>query len=43
MIIQHLRKLSPAIKITGLYLLLGMVWILFSDIALGWFVDDLEP
>jgi PAS domain S-box-containing protein len=41
MIIQHLRKLSPAIKITGLYLLLGMVWILFSDKALGWFVDDM--
>lgn len=42
MIIQHLRNLSPAIKITVLYLLLGMMWILFSDIALGWFVDDLE-
>lgn len=42
MIMQHLRNLSPAIKITGLYLLLGMLWILFSDKALGWFVDDME-
>ncbi len=36
------RKLSPAFKIAGLYLLLGLLWILFSDLLLSWVVDDVE-
>ncbi|MEE4177186.1 MAG: PAS domain S-box protein [Bacteroides sp.] len=38
----RLKNLSPAYKITGLYLLLGLLWILFSDMVLAWFIKDLE-
>lgn len=40
--LPRLKNLSPAYKITGLYLLLGLTWILFSDIVLAWFVKDVE-
>jgi len=40
--ISRFKNLSPAFKITGLYLILGLLWILFSDLLLSWFVDDVE-
>lgn len=35
-------NLSPAYRITGIYLLLGLLWILFSDMLLAWFIKDME-
>ncbi|MBW6498435.1 MAG: PAS domain S-box protein [Bacteroidales bacterium] len=40
--ISRFKNLSPAFKITSLYLILGLLWILFSDLLLSWMVDDLE-
>ena len=42
MFIQKIRNLPPEYRITGLYLLVGLAWILFSDMILGWFVDDVQ-
>jgi len=42
LMIGRIRNLSPAFKISALYLLLGLLWILFSDLLLSWLVDDVE-
>ena len=40
--IPFYRNLSPAFRIAGLYLLIGLLWILFSDMILTWWADDTE-
>lgn len=40
--LPRFRNLSPAYRITAIYLLLGLLWILFSDLVLGWFIKDVE-
>lgn len=39
---QKIYNLPPEYRITGLYLLVGMLWILFSDMVLGWMVEDVQ-
>lgn len=36
------RKLSPQLKITGIYVLVALLWIYFSDSIVLQFVDDLK-
>jgi PAS domain S-box-containing protein len=40
MIRSYYRNASPALKITLLYVIVGCLWILFSDTVLGLLVDD---
>jgi len=42
MFIASLKNIKPAWKITAAYFLAGVLWILFSDMVLSWFVRDVE-